>query len=53
MGLSRDEQKGCHKGTRGTGDLLNIDQHILKKSKTRRKNIAIACFDNKKADDIV
>ena len=32
-----EEQKGCRKGTRVTGDLLYIDQHILKENKTRRK----------------
>ena len=32
------EQKGCHKVTRGTGDLLYIDQHMLKKKiRTLRK----------------
>ena len=30
------EWKGCHKGgTRGTDDLLYIDLHIFKESKTR------------------
>ena len=33
-----DEQKGCSKGTSGTAELFYIDQHILKESKTRRKN---------------
>ena len=28
-GLFLEEQKECHNGTRGTGDLLYIDQHIL------------------------
>ena len=28
--LLPEEQKGCHKGTRGTGDLIYIDQQILK-----------------------
>ena len=35
-GLFSDEQKGCHKGTRGMREGLYIDQHILK-SKTRWK----------------
>ena len=39
--LFPEEQKGCHKGTRGMGDLLYIDQHTLKESKTRRKNVAM------------
>ena len=42
------EQEGCHKGTRGTGDLLYIDQHIHKQSKTRLKNVSMAWIDYKK-----
>ena len=41
-GLFTDEQKGCRKGSRGTAELLYIDQHILNESKTRRKNLAMA-----------
>ena len=36
-GLFPDEQKGCHNGSRGTAELLYIDQHILNESKNRRK----------------
>ena len=39
--LFPEEQKGCYKGTRGTGNLLYIDQHILKESKMRLKNVAM------------
>ena len=49
LGLFSEEQKECHKGTRGTGKLLYIDQHILNESKTRRKNVAMACIDHKKS----
>ena len=28
--LFSEEENGCRKGTRGTGELLYIDQHILK-----------------------
>ena len=45
-GLFPDEQKGCCKGSRGTEELLYIDQHILNDSQTRR-------IDNKKAYDMV
>ena len=38
-GKFSEEQKGYHKGTRRTGDLQYIDQHIHKESKTRRKNL--------------
>ena len=47
--LFREEQKGCCKGSRGTGELLYIDQHILDENKTRRKNLAMAWIDYKKA----
>ena len=52
-GLFPDEQKGCHKGSRGTAELLYIDQHILNESKTRQKNQAMAWIDYKKAYDMV
>ena len=47
------EQKGCRKGSRGTAELLYIDQHILNESKTRRKNLTMAWIDYKKAYDMV
>ena len=46
--LFSKEQKRCWRGTKGKEDLLYIDQHILKESKLRRKNIAIAEIDKKK-----
>ena len=49
--LFPDEQKGCRKGSRGTAEFLYIDQHILNESKTRRKNLAVAWIDYKKAYD--
>ena len=51
--LFPDEQKVCRKGSRGTTELLYIDQHILNENKTRRKNLAIALIDYKKAYDMV
>ena len=47
------EQKRCAKGTRGTGELQDIDQYILKESKTRRKNNVMAWIDYKMINDIV
>ena len=47
------EQKGCRKGSRGTAELLYIDQHILNESKTRRTNLAMAWIDYKKAYDML
>ena len=52
-GLFPDEQKGFRKGSRGTAEILYIDQHILNESKTRHKNLAMACIDYKKAYDMV
>ena len=52
-GIFSNEQKGYHKRTRGTGELLYIDQHIPNESKTRRKILAFAWIDNKKAFDMV
>ena len=51
--LFPEEQKGCRKGSRGTRELLYIDQHIQNESKTRRKNLAIAWIDYKKTYDMV
>ena len=47
-GLFPDEQKGCRKGSRGTAELLYIDQHILNESKNRRKNLVMPWIDYKK-----
>ena len=47
------EQKGCCKGTRGTDDLLYIDQHILKAAKKMHKNVDMVWIDGKKAYDMV
>ena len=52
-GLFLEEQKGCHKRIRGTGDLLYSDQYIFKESKTKQKNVAMARIDSKKTYDIV
>ena len=52
-GLFLEEQKGLHKGSRGTTELIYIDQHILNESKTRRKNLAMFWIDYKKAYDMV
>ena len=41
------EKKGWCKWIRGSGGLLFIEQHILKESKTRCKQLAMACIDDK------
>ena len=51
--LFPDEQKRCCNGSRDTAELLYIDQHILNESKIRRKNLAMAWVDYKKAYDMV
>ena len=51
--LFPEEQKRYYKGTRGTIELLYIDQHILNENKTWRKNLAMAWIHYKKAYDIV
>ena len=52
-GLFPDEQKKYRKGSRGTAELLYIDQHILNESKNKRINLAMAWIDYKKAYDMV
>ena len=52
-GLFLKEHTGCSQGSRGTGELLYIDQHTLNEGKMRRKNLAMAWFDNKKAYDML
>ena len=51
--LLPEEQKRCRKGSRGTGELFHIAQHILNESKTRRKNLAMAWIDYKKPYDMI
>ena len=43
-GPRQQEQKGCCKGTRDTGQVLYIDQLISKESKSRRKKCS-KCVD--------
>ena len=52
-GLFLEEQKGYRRWSKGTGELLYIDQYTLNESKTRRKNLAMAWIDYKKAYDMV
>ena len=49
LGLFPEEQKGCHRKTREAGDLLYIDQNILKQSKVRGENVVMASIDYKKS----
>ena len=47
------EQKGCHKGSRGRRDKLLIDNMVLRDSKRKHTNLAMAWIDYKKAYDMV
>ena len=40
--LLPEEQKGCRKGCRETNDLLYIDRAVIKKVKSRNRNLAMA-----------
>ena len=52
-GLFPKKRKGCRKGSRGTAELLYIDQHILNEGKTRQENLAMTWIDYKEAYDMV
>ena len=47
------EQKGCRRGSRGTKDQLLIDKAVIRNSKRRQTNLAMAWIDYKKAYDMV
>ena len=43
----------CRKRSRGTNDLLYIDRAVIREVKSRKKNLAMAWIDYKKAYDMV
>ena len=51
--LLPEEQKGCRKGSRETNDLLYNDRAVIKKVKSRNKNLGMAWIDYQKAYDMV
>ena len=51
--LLSEEQKGCRKRSRGTNDLLYIDRAVIREVESRKKNLAMAWIDYKKAYDMV
>ena len=51
--LLPEEQKGCRKGSRETNDLLYMDRAVIKKVKSRNKNLAMTWIDYKKAYEMV
>ena len=48
-----EEQKGSRKSSRGTNDLLYTERAIIREVKSRKKNLAIAWMNQKKAYDRV
>ena len=48
-----EEQKGCRKRSRGTNDLLYIDRAVIRKVKSRKKNLAMTWIDYKNVYDMV
>ena len=51
--LLTEEQKRCRKRSRGTNDLLYVDRAVIREVNSRKKNLAIAWIDYKKAYDMV
>ena len=51
--LLPEEQKGCRKGSRGINDLLFVDRAVIIEVKSRKKNLAMAWIDYKKAYEMV
>ena len=51
--LLPEEQKGCRKRSRGNNHLLYIDRAVIREVKSRKKNLAMAWIDYKKAYDMV
>ena len=52
-GILPEEQKGCRRKSKGTGDQLYIDKMLLQEVKRRKKNFAMGCIDYWKAYDMV
>ena len=51
--LLPEERKGCRKRSRGINDLLYTDRAVIREVKSRKKNLAIAWIDYKKAYNMV
>ena len=48
-----DEQKGCRKRSRGTKDQLLIDKAVLKEARLKKRCLAMAWIDYRKAYDML
>ena len=51
--ILREEQKRCHKVSRGNKDHLLIDKIVPRNCKRRKTNLAMAWIDYRKAYDMV
>ena len=51
--LLPEEQKGCHRNSRGTKDQLLIDKAAMKNCRRRKVVLNMAWTDNRKAYDMV
>ena len=49
--LLPEEEKGCRKRSSGANDLLYMDMAVIREVKSRKKNLAMAWIDYKKACD--
>ena len=50
--LLPQEQKRCRRKSRGTNDLLFIDEMIMREVKMRKRNLSVAWIDYKKVYDM-
>ena len=48
-----EEQKGCKRNNRGTKDQLLSDKAVLRDSKRRSTNLAVAWIDCRKSCDMI
>ena len=51
--LLPDEQKGCRRKSRGTKDQLLIDREVLREAKRKKRHLAMAWIDYRKAYDML
>ena len=51
--LLPENQKGSRKGSKGTNDLIYIDRAVIKEVQSRKRNLAMAWIDYKKAYESV
>ena len=52
-GILPEEQKGCHRNSRGSKDQLLIDKPIMKNCRRRKVGLSMVWIDYQKAYDMV